>query len=207
MRRILERKSWATRGGAIGAIGEIKSISSTFGVPRSMFNGTPSECTFVGSEGIARALHGQFHVLRFDQVPNLFMHPARVTERSIEYRWTLTDANYRPFFSIEDEAFGRATEKVHARRTSEILLAAIVGTGEVVRCWDSQRCGVFLTESQAEVQQPMRSDRVAIRDLTVEFGRGDLVLRANAFHEARFMMSEMANALALANVLLTLGAN
>lgn len=65
---------------------------------------------------------------------------------------------------------------------------------DAAHVWGAQPRYVELRKDSIEVQQWGRRDTVAPKDLTVVREGGDLVLRAAAFYEARFIIGETPNA-------------
>ncbi len=192
-----------------GAIGQIKSVTSTFGQPlwsKDDFE----QCTFVGTEGIARATRQAFEVVRFVDVVGLVARPTKIlVEKGAAkspHEFLYYDAQNKLMLRTDDDVWGRAAQTAFDEHALPRWLAAANQVG--VRFWAGPLGGVALYPQRVDVQQMGRVDSVRPEDLTLalEDGGLDLVLRATAFYDARFIMGEMPNASLLMRCLLAMGA-
>lgn len=191
------------------AIGELISVTSTLGMPRGPFDdpGEVAECTYVGTAGIARATTQGIRVVRFDDVPYVLEMPETIygdADRNVN-SWTFMNGWYQPMMQTTHKYFGPKAELQHAKHWIPKLLEQMKAQPPL-KIWGAQPRYVALTEEWVEVQQLGRVDRVAPTDVEVAWDAGDLVLRANAFYEARFIVGETPNATILALLLKVLGA-
>jgi hypothetical protein len=192
------------------AIGTLQSVTSTFGDPGA---GGVEECTFIGTDGLARATRQGMEILRFADAPWLMVKPVSVhlAEPGLSpWAWVFTDAQYRPLFQFTDLGlgmrFGMHTEKAfssfHMARAKETIASS------ALRFWTGGPCYVDLAAEYVEVQQLGRRDRVPAKDITfaMEDGCFELVLRAPQFFEARYLMGDVTNRFLLQMCLRQLGA-
>ena len=189
------------------AIGTLLSITSTFGQPLGPFDTIPSNCTFVGTEGIARATLSAMEIVRFADAPYLLFAPQFIDPdgKSTTYDWVFLDMHYRPRLQTNDRQFGLAAEKAHVK----YLLPQLVDSwkrGEVVRFFGGKPRYIAVTGEHVEVCQWGRGDTVRASDLTVIERDNDLVLQSSAFYEAVFFGAETANTLLLKAFLSIVGA-
>ena len=165
-------------------------VTSTYGVEQF------PACTWVGTEGVAQIQSNtHLEVARFDDVPYLLEQPVSVSSTPADCMdcWILMNGQYQPVFRTATRTFGRALESVHAKHWAPRLLAQL-DAGQPVRVWGAQPRYVELRKGSVEVQQWGRRDTVAPKDVTVAREGGDVVLRATAFYEARFIIGETPNA-------------
>ncbi len=190
---------WGDPGGAIGSL---VSVTSTFGIEQF------PTCTFLGTEGAAWFRHdGANQLVRFEHVPFTMEAPVLIDsnpDKSI-YAWTFLDPSYREVFRTTDRPFGRAADIAHAKFWVPRLLD-MMEKQPPLRMWCAQPRYIALGKDAIEVQQAMRRDVVAPKDITVGFDNGDLVLLADAFYEARFLGEETPNTTILLLLLKSLGA-
>jgi hypothetical protein len=189
------------------AIGTLKSITSDFGHPPSPWNTGPASCTFVGSEGVARATQQRMEILRFADAPYVLVTP-RLLDRNPKlctHEWLFLDPQYAPLFGTTDSVFGEAAERAHAEFTIPRLLE-VFGGQTPLRFYGAPPCYVAITKDWVEVQQHGRLDRVSPKDIRASMEDGDVVLRATAFYEARFIVGETVNAKLLVAFLKIAGA-
>jgi hypothetical protein len=191
------------------AIGTLESVTSNFG---QIQNGV-EECTFVGSEGVARATRAGMQVLRFADSPTLMVRPISVQLSEPEMSpstWCWLDPQHRPLFEYVDRGLGLHfalhAEAAHAGFWMPRMRAALAQGG--VRFWAGSPCYVHLTTDRVEVQQLGRHDVVPARDVSVSMEDNffELVLRAPHFHEARFLMADVTNRMLLQMCLKSMGA-
>jgi hypothetical protein len=189
----------------------VKSVASTFGRP---FTATePEECTFIGSEGIARATRERFEVLRFADASTLLVCPIKVhlehPNRSPSM-WSWLDARNNPLFHYREQGFGMYFAMHAEAAFSTYLLPQCrerIQRADL-RFWTGAPCYVHLGPDYVEVQQLGRRDVVPPKDVTVsmEDNGFELVLRAPQFYEARFLMGEVTNRMLLQMCLKSIGA-
>ena len=175
------------------AIGQLVTVTTTYG--QEQF----PTCSFIGTEGIAQvAPHTGLQMARFIDAQYVLHAPVLMGSSSDESinKWTFMNAYYQPLLETTHKAFGPAAEIAHAK----FWLPRLVEQMEAqppLKIWGAQPRYVALTKDSVEVQQLGRRDTVAPKDITAALEAGDLVLRANAFYEARFIVGETPNAVIL----------
>lgn len=186
------------------AIGQTKSVTTSFGSPPSPWNTEPPECTFIGTEGIARATQQRMEIVRFADAPFVLVSPRFLDPKPEHstYQWAFLNWQYAPLFLTEDRVFGAAAELAHAEFTAPRLLDAM-RSQPPLRFWGARPTFVGVCEEYVEVQQHGRYDRVRPNEIEVSLEDGDIVLRADRFYEARFMIGETVNAKLLVAMLKT----
>ena len=190
-----------------GAIGEIKSVTTTFSMP--MWSaGDVEECTFIGTEGIARATRQGFELARFIDVATMLVRPLMIDTKdgttSYEYSWL--NALNGTMLKSYSRPFGQAAQKAWVLHSVDRFLAEINRAG--IRFWAGQFGHITLSADRVDVQQVGRADTVKPADITLslEDGGFDLVLTADAFYEARYVYGEIPNGPMLVACLLHMGA-
>jgi hypothetical protein len=189
-----------------GAVGAIRSVGVR-----------GRDATFVGADGIARTGGAGVEILRFEYVSTLLVAPGDVYPRrplmtNHTYAWL--DAQNQPRFWIGDPLdwdFGAAAERAWTAFLLPRCRALLDAQGLRFWCGRSGSVGLSRDASgvRVEVQQLGRTDVVAPKDLTVSLegpAGFDLVLRADAFYEARYIAAYVTNMKVLASLLLELGA-
>lgn len=182
-----------------GPIGKLLSVTSSFGVDQF------PKCTFIGDEGVAEAGHAGLQTARFADLPYLFETPVYIASTAADCmtRWSFMNAQWQPVFQNTHATFGPAATLAHAKHWLPRLLEQIKAQPPL-RMWCAQPRYVALSMDSVEVQQLGRRDTVSPKEITVTRESGDLVLKANAFYEARFIVGETPNVAILMTLLKTL---
>lgn len=185
------------------AIGELMSVTSTFGIEQF------PRCTFLGKEGAAWFRHdGVFQIVRFADAPYAMEGVVSINaipSKSIS-AWMFLNGHYQEVFRTTDRVFGRAADAQHAKVWLPRFLEQLESQPPL-KIWCAPPRYVALSKDAVEVQQAMRRDVVAPKDIMLSFeDGGDLVLRADAFFEARFLGDETPNTTILFLLLKSVGA-
>jgi hypothetical protein len=187
------------------AIGALLTVTTTYGVEEF------PKCSFVGSEGIAEVSPSSgFRVLRFADAPYVLEAPSLIASDPSDNidQWTFMSTNYQTLFvatAYKGTRFGAAAQLAHAKYWVPRFLEQ-VEAAPPLRVWGAPPRCVSLWKDSVEVTQFGRTDVVSSKDLAVSLQAGDLVLRATAFYEARYIVAELPNALHLFLMLKILGA-
>ena len=172
-----------------GPIGKLLSVSSTFGVEQF------PTCTFVGEEGVADfSPNGGLRGVRFADAPYLLEVPVYISDVPSHSMssWRFLNAQWQSVFATTEREHGAAATLAHAKHWVPRLLDQIKGQPPL-KMWCAQPRYIALSPDAVEVQQLYRRDTVRPKDLKVTREGGDLVLKADAFYEARFIGGETPN--------------
>jgi hypothetical protein len=185
------------------ALGKLLTVTSTYGQEQFPV------CNFVGTEGIAQVTpHAGLQIARFVDAMYVLDTPVDISSNpdSNMNRWTFMNGYYQPLLATTHRHFGPAAEIAHAKFWVPRLLEQLEAQPPV-RIWGAQPRYVAMTKDSVEVQQLGRRDTVSPKDIKASLEAGDLVLRANAFYEARFILGETPNAVILMLMLKMLAAD